>query len=207
MTASLLCLPVFSQLDLKEKAQLIGIQIEDKKGATEQEMLSDVSFIFISQPSAFYHQRKDSLVTIEFYDATLGEEPIPSIIQSPFVNSWVSVDKVDVNAGIEGLKADFKDVVRVSLEIEKGIDIDFTMSQDFNVFTLATVWSKTGKTATTLTQKKSNKKAWIWMAGGSAVLIGGVVGVLLIANDDGDGTKTAVWPVPAPPSLPPAPAN
>ncbi|OGJ85674.1 MAG: hypothetical protein A2268_16875 [Candidatus Raymondbacteria bacterium RifOxyA12_full_50_37] len=199
--------PVFSQIDLKEKAQLIGIQPDERKGATEQEHQTDIAFIFMSQPSAYYHQRKENTIIIEFYDAMLGEDPLSPIAVPPFASSKVSNEKVDVNAGIEGLQADLKDIVRVELTFDEGVELDLTLNQDFNVITLATVWSRGGKLKSAVTTRKS--KTWIWMIGGFVGITGAAVGVLYSTGVIGGKEDTVVtnngWKPPPLPGIPTPP--
>jgi hypothetical protein len=195
---------VYSQIDLKEKAQLLGIQLDEKQGATEEEKLTDISFIFIDQPSAYYHHRKENLLTIEFYDAVLGEEELPAIDQPPFTSCKILQDKVDVNKDIEGLAPDLKDVVRIELTIEEGIEMDLTLTDDFNVISLSTVWTKGGKIVTKKTTKKS--RWWMWVVGGVVGATGGVVGYLMTrpTDEDDGGQDSTIWN-PLPPTLPDIP--
>src|SRR3989339_926862 len=162
----LVCAPIFSQLDLKQKAQLVGIQVDEKPGASENEKLTDISFIFVDKPSAYYHNYKDGVLTIDFYDAQMGEEKLPDITQAPFSGSTIGIDKIDVNKDIEGMQPLFKDIVRVTLPVLQGLDIDFTMADDFNVVTLSTVWTKGGKLAEKSKKTTTKKYTWMWITGG-----------------------------------------
>jgi len=191
---------IIAQLDLKEKAQLLGIQVEEKPGATEQEKLTDVSFIFIDQPSAYYHNKKDSLLTIDFYDAILSEEKLPTIEQSPFMTSRITQTKIDVNKDIEGLAPEMKDIVRIDFIIEKDIEIDLTLTDDFNVITLSTVWTKGGKLVTKKTTKKS--RAWMYVVGGIVGITAGTIGYIFATSEPPPpGTSDTSWN-PPPPDLP-----
>jgi hypothetical protein len=197
-------LPVYSQLDLKEKAQLVGIQVDEKPGATEKEKLTDVAFIFTGKPSAYYHTYKDSILTIDFYDAEPGEEKLPAVNQAPFTGCTIAKDKVDVNKDIEGLEPLLKDIVRVTLPVDKAVSIDYTLSDDFNVITLSTVWTKGGQIVSKKTQKKS--KMWVYIAGGIVGATAGVVTYIFLQPNGGNNGKIVPpgWD-PAPPALPPTP--
>ncbi|MFH0920829.1 MAG: hypothetical protein V1913_10750 [Fibrobacterota bacterium] len=199
--------PLFSQLDLKQKAQLVGIQVDEKPGVTEKEKLTDISFIFVDKPSAYYHNFKDGLLVVDFYDAQLGEEKLPDITQAPFTGSTIAIDKIDVNKDIEGMQPLFKDIVRVTLPVQQGLDIDFTMSDDFNVVTLATVWTAGGKLGekSRKTGKKSYK--WMWITGGVVGVTTGTVLYFFLSNQDGTDNNDkgpGEWD-PAAPALPPQP--
>jgi hypothetical protein len=193
-------IPLSAQIDLKEKAQLLGIQVDEKKGATEEEKLTDISFIFIERPSAYYHQRKDNLVIIEFFDAVLGEEELPAINQSPFANCKVCQEKVDVNREIEGLAPDFKDVVRVELAIEKGVNIDLTLTDDFNVISLSTTWTQGGEIVTEQTKEKSPKGKWI-LGSSLGAGLGTTAAILILIGNDPRLPDIPIWN-PEPPDLP-----
>jgi len=197
--------PSFCQLDLKEKAQLVGVQVDEKPGVTEKEKLTDVAFIFTGKPSQYFHSFKDSVLIIDFYDAEPGEEKLPDITQAPFTGCVIVKDKVDVNKDIEGLEPLFKDIVRVTLPIQKEVTIDYTLSDDFNVITLATVWSKGGAIKSGVTQKKSRK--WVYIAGGIVGVTAGTIAYILVKGGGGtppDSGQTKEWN-PAPPPLPPVP--
>lgn len=202
--AGLLALPVLAQLDLKEKAQLVGIQVDEKPGATEKEKATDISFIFTGKPSAYYQNFKDSILTIEFYDAELSEEKLPDITQAPFHGTSIAVDKINVNKDIEGLEAQFKDIVRVTLPIDQPVAFDYTLSDDFNVVTLATIWSREGKIKQGYTKRKT--KTWIWISGGIVGVTVGTVAAIFLRNDEkkNNGTEKVDWN-PDPPSLPTLP--
>jgi hypothetical protein len=200
----LLVLPVFSQLDLKEKAQLVGVQLESKPGATKDETMSDISFIFIDRPTAYYHSQKDNTLTVEFYDAVIGAEALPRIKQPPFTDCMIANEKLNVNKDIEGMAPDFKDVVRVTFTLEAGVQIDYTMTDDFNVVTLSSTWSKTGSIVSKKTQKKS--KLWMWIVGGVVGVSGAAAAYLLLTGETTppQDTITPPWD-PALPDLPPTP--
>jgi hypothetical protein len=194
-------MPVFSQLDLKEKAQLVGIQVDEKPGATEKEKLTDVAFIFTGKPSAYYHTFKDNVLVIDFYDAEPGEEKLPDITQAPFSGCTIAKDKIDANKDIEGLQPLLKDIVRVTLPVQKELAMDYTLSDDFNVITLSTVWSKGGKIVSKKTQTKTRT---IMLIGGGVVgVTAGVIAYFFLKPED-NGGKTEVPPDwnPAPPTLP-----
>jgi hypothetical protein len=198
-----LLFPVSGQLDLKEKAQLVGVQVDEKPGATEKEKLTDVAFIFTGKPSQYFHTFKDNVLTIDFYDAEPGEEKLPDINQAPFTGCTIAKDKVDVNKDIEGLEPLFKDIVRVTLPVQKDLTLDYTLSDDFNVITLSTVWSKGGTIKTTKTQKKT--RTWMYISGGIVGVTAGVVTYILVSGGNGGGpgsTPEQVWN-PTPPPLPP----
>jgi len=172
----LLPLSLPAQLDLKEKAQLVGMQVDEKPGATDKEKLTDVAFIFTGKPSQYFHTFKDNVLTIEFYDAQPGEEKLPDVRQAPFDGCTIAKDKVDINKDIEGLQPMLKDIVRVTLPVQKDVAIDYTLSDDFNVITLSTVWSKGGAIKNLKTQKKS--RAWMYVAGGIVGITAGTVAYL-----------------------------
>jgi hypothetical protein len=197
--------PSFGQLDLKEKAQLVGVQVDEKPGVTEKEKLTDVAFIFTGKPSQYFHSFKDSVLIIDFYDAEPGEEKLPDITQAPFTGCTIGKDKVDVNKDIEGLEPLFKDIVRVTLPIQKEVTIDYTLSDDFNVITLATVWSKGGAIKSGVTTKKSRK--WMYIAGGIVGVTAGTIAYILVNGGGSSGTDTSQtkeWN-PRPPPLPTIP--
>jgi hypothetical protein len=203
--AGILCLGIIylnAQLDLMEKAQLIGIQVDEKEGATPDEKLTDVSFIFIEQPSAYYNSFRENVLTIDFYDAILGEESLPKIEQPPFTLCDISQTKIDVNKDIEGLAPDLKDVVRITLNVDPKVKIDFTLTDDFNVISLSTVWAKEGKKVVTRKTKKKTK-TWMWIAGG---LVGASVGAVtyffLTTEDDKPKEEEEEPWEPIPPDLP-----
>ena len=197
-------LPVFSQLDLKEKAQLVGVQLESKPGATKDETMTDISFIFIDRPTAYYHSQKDNVLSVEFYDAVIGAEELPKIKQPPFTDCVIAMEKMDVNKDIEGMAPEFKDVVRVVFTLEAGVQIDYTMTDDFNVVTLSSAWSKTGSIVSKKTQKKS--KLWMWIVGGVVGVSGATAAYLLLTQETetGGDTTTPPWNPPEP-RLPPKP--
>jgi hypothetical protein len=203
--AGILCLGILhlnAQIDLKEKAQLIGIQVDEKQGATPDEKLTDVSFIFIDQPSAYYNSFRENVLTIDFYDAILGEETLPKIDNDPFTLSDITQTKTDVNKDIEGLAPDLKDVVRVTLNVDPKVKIDFTLTDDFNVISLSTVWNKGGKDVVTRKTKKKTK-TWVWITGG---VVGASVGavayfVLRPPPDPPIEDTLGIWN-PEPPALP-----
>ena len=197
-------MPVFSQLDLKEKAQLVGIQVDEKPGATEKEKLTDIAFIFTGKPSAYYHTFKDNVLTVDFYDAEPGEEKLPDITQAPFSGCSITKDKIDANKDIEGLQPLLKDIVRVTLPVQKDLALDYTLSDDFNVITLSTVWSKGGKIVSTKTQTKTRT---IMLIGGGVVgITAGVIAYFFLQpNSTGGTTQTTTDWDPPPPALPPTP--
>jgi hypothetical protein len=198
----LLPLSAVAQLDLKEKAQLVGIQVDEKPGATDKEKLTDVSFIFTGKPRQYFHTLKENVLTLEFYDAQPGEDKLPAIKQAPFAGCTIATDKVDVNKDIEGMEPLLKDIVRVTLPLQAGVTIDYTLSDDFNVITHATVWSKEGAIKNLKTQKKS--KAWMYIAGGIVGVTAGTVAYLFFkAPSDTGQVKKGPGPWdPAPPGLP-----
>ena len=197
-------MPLFAQLDLKEKAQLVGMQVDEKPGATEKEKLTDVAFIFTGKPSAYYHTYKDSILTIDFFDAEPGEEKLPDITQAPFSGCSITRDKVDVNKDIEGMEPLLKDVVRITLPVQSGISIDYTLADDFNVVTLSTVWAKGGKIVSGVTNIKTKTKVMI--IGGVVGVTGGVIAYIFLRPDKPiDGGKIDPEWDPAPPALPPVP--
>jgi hypothetical protein len=200
----ILFIPVYSQLDLKEKAQLVGVQVDEKPGATEKEKLTDVAFIFTGKPSAYYHTYKDSILTIDFYDAEPGEEKLPDINQAPFSGCTIAKDKIDVNKDIEGLEPLLKDIVRVTLPVQKDITIDYTLSDDFNVITLSTVWAKGGNIKSGKTQKKS--RTWMYIAGGIVGVTAGTITYVFLkgSTEAPPPPTTQVWD-PSPPVLPDQP--
>jgi hypothetical protein len=196
--------PVLAQLDLKEKAQLVGVQVDEKPGATEKEKLTDVAFIFTGKPSAYYHTYKDNILTIDFFDAEPGEEKLPDITQAPFTGCTITKDKVDVNKDIEGMEPLLKDIVRVTLPVQKDISIDYTLADDFNVVTLSTVWAKGAKIVSGVTRTKTKT---IMLIGGGVVGVTGAVIAYFFLKDtppDTSGNIKADWN-PAPPTLPSVP--
>jgi hypothetical protein len=191
-----------AQIDLKEKAQLIGIQVDEKQGATPDEKLTDVSFIFIDQPSAYYNSFRENVLTIDFYDAILGEETLPKIDNDPFTLSDITQTKTDVNKDIEGLAPDLKDVVRVTLNVDPKVKMDFTLTDDFNVISLSTVWNKGGKDVVTRKTKKKTK-TWMWIAGGIVgASVGAVTYFMIATKDDTIPTPPPEPWDPDPPALP-----
>jgi len=200
---TLVMAPLFAQLDLKEKAQLVGVQLESKPGAVKDETATDISFIFIDRPTAYYHNLKDSVLTIEFYDAVISDQELTPIKEAPFSNSIITKEKVNVNKDIEGLQAEYKDIVRVVLTLQPEVKIDYTMTDDYNVVTFTSFWTKSGKLKTTVTGSKS--RTWMWVVGGVVGVSGGVVAYLLTRpTDDGGEDPKADWD-PTPPALPTAP--
>ena len=196
-------LPVFSQLDLKEKAQLVGLQLESRPGATKDETMTDISFIFIDRPTAYYHNLKDNILAVEFYDAVIGSEELPRIKQPPFTDCKIANEKLNVNKDIEGMAPDFKDVVRVTFALEAGVQIDYTMTDDFNVVTLSSTWSKTGSIVTKRTTQKS--KMWMWIVGGVVGVSGAAAAYLVLTQKTDTVVKTPeIWDPPEP-RLPPKP--
>ncbi len=197
----LVALP-FAQLDLKEKAELMGVQVDERQGDKAGVQKTDVSFIFSGRPTQYFHTFRDSVLELQFYDAVLGDEKLPEVAQAPFVSGGVvTQERLNVNKDIEGLSPLFKDVVRVLLPVEKGISWDFTVTDDFNVITLKTIWSRTVKVGSELTQTKTRTKA---------IIIGSVVGVTagviawVLRPEEGPKTKEGDW-VMDPPTLPPVP--
>jgi hypothetical protein len=203
--AGILCLGIIhlnAQIDLKEKAQLIGIQVDEKQGATPDEKLTDLSFIFIDQPSAYYNSFRDNVLTIDFYDAILGEEALPKIEQPPFTLCDISQTKIDVNKDIEGMAPELKDVVRITLNVDPKIKMDFTLTDDFNVISLSTVWNKGGKAVVTRKTKKKSK-TWMWIAGGIVGASVGAVTYFMVSTEDEPPPPTPPEPWdPDPPTLP-----
>ena len=200
----ILCLGILylnAQIDLTEKAQLIGIQVDEKEGATPDEKLTDVSYIFIDQPSAYYNSFRENVLTIDFYDAVLGEEELPNIEQSPFTLCDISQTKIDVNKDIEGLAPDLKDVVRVTLNVDPEVKIDFTLTDDFNVISLSTVWTKGGKEVVTRKTKKKTK-TWMWIAGGVVGASVGAVAYFMLKPQPIDSVRIDSTWNPEPPPLP-----
>ncbi|MBL8028483.1 MAG: hypothetical protein JNL74_18815 [Fibrobacteres bacterium] len=196
---------IFAQLDLKEKAQLMGVQIDERDGTKKGVKKTDVSFIFTGKPTQYFHIFRDSTLELQFYDAVVGDEKLQDIAQAPFMaGGTIATERLNVNKDIEGLSPLFKDVVRVVLPIEKGVYLDFTVSDDFNVITLKTDWSKTVKVGGTYTTTKTKTKAII--LGSVVIVTGGVIGYVLLSDDNGgeepDGT---VWQDAGPPPLPTIP--
>ena len=177
--------PPFAQLDLKEKAQLVGLQVEEKQGASAEEKITDISFIFVDKPSTYNHSQEGSLLTLEFYDATLGDEPLEKIEGGPFSDTKISAEKVDVNK-IEGMSPELKDVVRVEFTLKEGVQMDYTATDDFNVITVSTAWTLGGKLVTKQTAKKS--RLWVWVVGGVVRLTACGVAALLLRPEAGDTT-------------------
>ena len=196
-------LPVFSQLDLKEKAQLVGVQLESKTGATKDETMTDISFIFIDRPTAYYHSQKDNVLTVEFYDAVIGAETLPRIKEQPFTDCMIAMEKMNVNKDIEGMAPEFKDVVRVAFTLEAGVQIDYTMADDFNVVTLYSTWSRTGSIVSMKTAKKS--KLWMWVVGGVVGVSGAAATYLILSQKSDTVEKNPEKWDPPEPRLPPKP--
>jgi hypothetical protein len=196
----LMSVTIYAQLDLKEKAQLMGVQIDERDGARAGVKKTDVSFIFTGKPTQYFHIFRDSTLELQFYDAVVGDEQLQDIAQAPFVaGGTVVTERLNVNKDIEGLSPLFKDVVRVVLPIEKGVYLDFTVSDDYNVITLKTDWSKTVKVGGTYTASKTKTRAII--IGGVVGVTAGVIGYVLFGTDKVIKEEVVDWN-PEAPSLP-----
>lgn len=195
---------VFAQLDLKEKAQLMGVQIDERDGTKKGVKKTDVSFIFTGKPTQYFHIFRDSTLELQFYDAVVGDEKLQDIAQAPFMaGGTITTERLNVNKDIEGLSPLFKDVVRVVLPIEKGVYLDFTVSDDYNVITLKTDWSKTVKVGGTYTATKTKTRAII--IGSVVGVTGGVIAYVLFGQDGKggeDGEKPWEENPPALPNVP-----
>jgi hypothetical protein len=190
------------QIAFKEKAQLYRIRVQEKVSGMGEARFSELSFIFIDQPSAYYHYQNENLLTIEFHDAVLCKGEPPATIQSPFADCRIFQGKVNINRGIKDLVPDFKDVLRIDLTIEDGVKMDLTSSIDFNVVTLSTAWTKSAKILFDKPEERS--KWWVWVVGGVVGATGGIIAYLMTREEAEPDTTESLPPEPSvgPPSLP-----
>jgi hypothetical protein len=165
----------------------------------------EVIFIFQGQPSTYYHDIsvKDNRLTLEFYDAKLGEETPDPVSTPPFKGSQIEESEVDLNKDLEGMEPDIRKMVRVALYYDKGID--YEISDDFNVITLSIYYGLTseGKKVRT-TKGVSNKWVLPTILGGSLAIAGGI-GYLVLKGGGEEDTAGTIPLDATPPDRPAVP--
>jgi hypothetical protein len=133
----------FSQLNFVEKAEFVGIQINEINLPTEKIKKTDISFIFNGKPKNYFYNLNEAEreLNIDIFDAIKGEDRLPEIGSAPFKTSRIEYLKIDQNRDIEGLEPDIRDVVRIVIKLEDDVFVDCGVTDDYNVVTLKTRWS------------------------------------------------------------------
>jgi hypothetical protein len=186
----------------KELAVLEMINMEavgkDKRGEK-----MEIFFIFQGQPSTYYHEinAAEHKFTLEFWDSKFGEEVPEPITIPPFTGSQIEEDSIDLNKDLEGMEPDIKKIVRVSLYFED--EIDYEITDDFNVITLTIYYGLT-ESGDKVKTTKGRKKPWILptIIGSSASLAAGLVYFLVFAGEDKPPEDT-IDEIGEPPNRPP----
>ncbi|MFH1761089.1 MAG: hypothetical protein ABIA63_08305 [bacterium] len=170
-------------------AVLEMINIE-KAGKTAKGDKIVLSFIFQGQPGTYYSDINLDAhkLVLEFYDTKFGDQVPEPIIAGPFTGSVIEEDEVDLNKDLEGMEPDIKKLIRVSLFFEK--EIDYEISDDFNVISLEIFYGLTAEGKEVKTKKGGKKPIGI-----IAATVGGIIGAAAVA-------AYFLMPEPPPPEKP-----
>ncbi len=128
---------IIEQQDLR--CTLEGLKVTRK--ASENGVDINVAFLLTRKPAVYFHYfdvRKKAVV-FDFYDTRMGESLFDSIREPPFTSSKVEYSRIDLNRDVSGLKADIRDVVRVSLFTTA--KPDYNVQEDESVITLSLKWN------------------------------------------------------------------
>jgi hypothetical protein len=116
----------------------IDVKYEDFDSKTVE-----VYFIMEKLPSNYFtvYDSTNKVLTIEFYDATLGKSIIESIDENPILKTKCSEDSVDLNENIEGLQKDIRKRVKVEIFFKYNFDYKFFMDE-YYMFHLKFNWDR-----------------------------------------------------------------
>jgi hypothetical protein len=118
-----------------------GVQFSKRETADKIKELSIV-FLLTEKPSAYfnYYDPVKKAIVFDFYDTHIGESIMDPIHEDPITNSTVELFKLDLNKDVGGLKADIRDVVRVTLFTK--YDLEYDVQEDYGVITMSFKWGK-----------------------------------------------------------------
>ncbi|MBL8029145.1 MAG: hypothetical protein JNL74_22175 [Fibrobacteres bacterium] len=173
LIAAFAAIPVYSQIDFAQKAELTGI-IADAFNEPDSIIKStSISFVFNGKPKKYFYNinKAERKLTIEFYESKKADGASLYLTGAPVVSTVINNEKFNVNEGIEGLLPDRRDLIRCVLELDKDVYFEENVHDDFNVVTVKLKWSlQPFKT----TQIKPERSRW--------KIIGGVIAGVSLAT-------------------------
>jgi len=124
------------EMSIFPDAIIEGLQVSVDKGTVQDEIIVTCYFIFRDKPSNFFYNidRKENRLTFEFVDAKTGTSPIAALEQAPIREIVIEEDQTDVNKSIKGLNPEWRDVIRISFDLDYLPVISVTNEQNIISF-------------------------------------------------------------------------
>ncbi len=154
----------------RQSGQFEGIFVE-KKGTPEDQQIN-ILFLFSNEPyygTTFfdYYDTTEQAVILDFYDFHLGASIIDSLSEAPIQGTHIEQLQVDLNKGVQGMRPDIREVVRIRFFSEYNFPYKMEIDE-FNMLTMSYRWNEEIKKKSQLGE--GGRKLY-WMVLLSALII------------------------------------
>lgn len=156
-----------------QASRLLKVSMDTEQGMTPDEKAVFITFQFNRKPSNYFHyyMNDPTRLVFDFNDTKLGDDAIVLVPEQPYLTCNVEGMKVDINRDVEGLEADIRDMVRISMSSDYKIHYS-VRDERFSVI-LNYHWSTDpAKQQQYIIREKS--KWWLWTLLGTGAVGGGV---------------------------------